>query len=139
MFNELIENDTFYGYTAKTKFSNNQIGIIFLGKELMNNGRIDWNVSFGIYESEKEIMRWLKRERNLDDITGKCGLEGLLWAKRTLLKFEKFIKDDKLNQTIVVGWEEDKRGKVYKKYMTKKMNFELVIDNDDREMLVKKI
>lgn len=82
----------FYGYTARTKFSNRQTGILFLNKEDLNK-TVEWNVSFAIANKRKHIQAWLQGDRVMDNATGTCGLEGLIWAKNGLLEFEEFIKN----------------------------------------------
>lgn len=46
-FERLEEDEIFYGYYTKTKFSNGQTGVLFLGKETMSK-TWEWNVSFAI-------------------------------------------------------------------------------------------
>jgi len=53
--------------------------------------------------------------------TGKCGLEGLLWAKNKIVEFESFIKDEYPNIKIKihVHWSDSKRRKVYERSLSK--------------------
>ena len=73
----------------------------------------------------------------MDCSTGKCGVEGLIWAKNGLLEFEKFIKKEDLKQRIVVRWTDSKRKRVYKHYLEKEA-YKLTIYYG-KEFLIKNI
>lgn len=137
-FERLEEDEIFYGYYTKTKFSNGQTGILFLGKETMSK-TWEWNVSFAINNKKKRIWEWLKGQKSMDITTGTCGLEGLIWAKNGLIAFEKFIKEENpyQKQRIVVAWSDPKRKKVYIHYL-KKLGYKFTI-HYEREFLIKDI
>ena len=78
-----------------------------------------WNVVFAINNKRKRIKSWIKDEEAMDCSTGKCGVEGLIWAKNGLLEFENFIKKEGLKQRIIVRWTDSKRKRVYKHYLEK--------------------
>lgn len=124
------------GYYAKTKFSNGQTGIIVFWKECLNEV-IEWNVSFAINNKRKRIKAWLENEESMDIATGKCGLEGLIWAKNSLLAFEDFIKSDFFNQRIAISWSDNRRKRIYKRYLTKE-GYRFII-HYGKEFLIKDI
>lgn len=132
----------FYGYTTRTKFSNRQTGILFLNKEDLNK-TIEWNVSFAIANKRKHIQAWLQGDHAIDDTTGTCGLEGLIWAKNGLLEFEEFIKNhylkspDHKNHRITILWTNSKRKRVYVNYL-KRYGYVLKI-HYGKEFLIKDI
>ena len=97
----------------------------------------EWNVAFAINNKRKHIKSWIKDEESMDCSTGKCGVEGLIWAKNGLLEFEKFIKKEDLKQRIVVRWTDSKRKRVYKHYLEKE-GYKLTIYYG-KEFLIKNI
>lgn len=73
----------------------------------------------------------------MDISTGKCGFEGLIWAKNGLTAFEEFIRKDYLKQRIVVSWLDSRRKRVYTHYLNKE-GYKLII-HYGREFLIKDI
>ena len=53
-FERLEENGILYGYYTKTKFSNGQTGVLFLGKETISK-TWEWNVSF-VINNKKNVF-----------------------------------------------------------------------------------
>ena len=98
---------------------------------------MEWNVAFAINNKRKHIKSWIKGEETMDCSTGKCGVEGLIWAKNGLLEFENFIKKEDLKQRIVVRWTDSKRKRVYKHYLEKE-GYKLTIYYG-KEFLIKNI
>ena len=135
-FERYIKNGVMYGYYTKTKFSNGQTGILFFEKDICYK-IIEWNVIFGINNKRKHIMAWIEGKESMDATTGKCGLEGLIWARNGLLAFEDFIGGSKFKQRIVVSWTDSKTKRVYERYL-KKIGYRFTI-HYGREFLIKDI
>ena len=130
---------------------NGQTGVLFLGRENLNK-TIEWDVRFAISNKRKRIKAWIEEREDLDDTTGTCGLEGLIWAKNGILEFEKFIKEyylkrDKCKKHRItiswtdnkrtISWTDNKRKKVYRRYL-KRYGYELKI-HYGAEFLVKDV
>jgi len=67
-------------------------------------------------------MQWILGEKDVlsDKETGKCGLEGLIWAKKQLIEFEEFIKENKNEDVIIsIYWTDNRRRDVYEKALKK--------------------
>lgn len=103
-----------FSWVAKRKIGNQTAVIKFyLSDSYCKGNKHYWWVSFQIYSKRKHI------EKNFEDckITGKCGLEGILFAKDAILEFEKFISTQyEVNENhhfIVVGWADKVRKKIY--------------------------
>ena len=116
IFNKLRYEGNNYGYFKTTKLSNNQTISIFFLKEELKRG-LEYHVVLAISNKKKYIKQWIFGERDIlsDRQTGKCGLEGLLWAKKQIIEFEKFLLEDKYSKdiTICVNWLDNRRRKVY--------------------------
>ena len=127
---------------TKTKFTNGQTGVLFLGRENLNK-TIEWDVRFAISNKRKRIKAWIEEREDLDDTTGTCGLEGIIWAKNGILEFERFIKEYYLKRDkckkhrITISWTDNKRKKVYTRYL-KRYGYELKI-HYGAEFLVKDV
>ena len=70
-------------------------------------------------------------------MTGKSGLEGLIWAKGKIKEFEQKIIDRKRPTVIEIGWLDKKRKEIYRKVF-EKMGYEYGI-RDKEFTLYKKI
>ncbi|MCC0642226.1 MULTISPECIES: hypothetical protein [unclassified Clostridioides] len=136
IFQRLIEAGVFCGYYKKQRLSNNQTVFLFLIKEKLNK-YIEWNVALAIAYKRKDVKAWIRGEKTLDYCTGECGLEGLIWAKNTLKEFEYFIKREKVRQRIIVSWTDNKKKKVYVKYLGK-MKYKHV-NHYGKQVLIKNI
>ena len=83
------------------------------------DNRILWNVCFAIGNSKKQVRGYItgKDTYNLTlQSTGRCGLDGLIWAKDKILEFETLIVPNKLKKNkIIIGGENSKRFHVYEK------------------------
>lgn len=82
-----------YGFYRREKLSNGQvIGIYFLRRA--SNHNVEYSTVLAIGK-KKHINSLIfgDGEALLDKTTGKCGLEGLVWAKRRLIEFEKFLQE----------------------------------------------
>jgi hypothetical protein len=98
--------------------------------------KILYFVCFEIRNKRYQIGKsWLKT-------TGKIGLSGLLWAKEKIKEFENFIinkkiEKEKISMYILVGWEDNRRRKVYERGLK---NLGYKIDYMvGRKLLIKKI
>lgn len=110
---------TFYGYHIKKKLSNGQTATILFFK----NDRIkfvEYSVTLLIANKKKDIRQLLLGERDVltDKITGRGGIEGLLWARKMLSKFENMISQQLISSKISVVWiiiyaSDSKRKKAY--------------------------
>lgn len=125
-FTRLVEGGCFYGYSSTTKLSNNQTATMIFYRHKFTRGSMFY-VAFAIANKRKQIKQWLDGSSNLyNQSTGKCGLEGLLWAKSQLLEFEEFIRDRKEKCSIVICWTDNRRRDIYRHYLTRigyKMEF----------------
>jgi len=109
------------GYIEKTVLSNGQIACIVFQENKYKNFT-DYYVMFAIANKKKDIKNWLSsKHNNIDNKqTGRCGIEGLIWAKNKVIEFEKHIKDRHYtNRNIVISWADKKRKDVYVKAMMK--------------------
>ncbi len=72
------------------------------------------------YEITLKIQHKRKQNVFLKQI-GKCGLEGLLWAKNKIIEFEEFIKTKNTDKTIkiVCGWDDNRRRNIYERSLSK--------------------
>ena len=116
MIKQLKIEDTIYGYYGSEKLSNNQtISIFFLHEYKL--GKIDYAVVLAISNKKKHINEWLTGKRDVlsDQETGKCGIEGLLWAKRKLIEFEEHISWRSEQITINIDWTDNRRKRVYER------------------------
>lgn len=128
------EQDCFYIYHI---FSNKQIG--YMGFQLAHpsddtKNYLEINTILAIADKKKHIKRWTEGKENPLELvsTGKCGLEGLLWAKKTLFLFEEKIQNyakrysyDRIN--IYFNGADKRRFQVYfkalNKYGYRKVNY----------------
>lgn len=105
-----------YGFYKTNILSNNQTISIYFMKEEMKNG-YEYYVVLGIANKKRYLKEFMLGTRDLTSFeTGKCGVEGLLWAKNQIIKFEAFIKDKHYKNeliSIVVQWADRRRKKVY--------------------------
>ncbi len=108
-------------YIYKSKNKSNQI-IVF---EVFRTIKNDLNVSFYITTKRKDGYQELK-------ITGKDGIKSLVWAKKCLIDFIEFGKQNYKGETLVVYPADDKRRKVYE-YELLKIGFK-IRRGKDREL-----
>ena len=73
--------------------------------------------SFVIYHNRRQA--WAVP----NEITGRDGVEPLLWAKQQLFAFEEFLvtrrQYSRYAWTMEVGWSDEKRGRLYRRYLAK--------------------
>ena len=94
-----------------------------------------WYVGVRIDDSRRACNDWWNRKRtkNRLDSTGRCGLEGLMWAKNQILKFvEEHAKED--FQKIVVGGEDERRLSAYR--FLKRYGFEKGVFDGEETLLL---
>ena len=112
MFHELMGFDEksrlVYQYYDTQKLSNGQtIKIVFDERETTK--KFYYNIYLVIMDKKKsEFNTTLKQ-------TGRCGLEGLLWAKDKIIEFEEFILEKNRCKPIVIYcyWDDNRRRDVY--------------------------
>ena len=110
-------------------------------KELKKD--IRFYISFGIANKKKQLREWLFGEHvNLGSCTtGRCGLEGLIWAKRKLIELEKellSVYQEDQPVSIWVQWSDTRRKKVYQHYL-QPLGYQIVIDPEWGMALTKNI
>jgi len=115
-FEKLKHNGYSYGYYNTHKMTNGQTASIFFLEDDLKRG-LEYSVVFAISAKKKYIKEWLMGKRDIltNESTGKCGVEGLLWAKRQLIEFEEFIKKRNYHNeiTICIYWSDSRRRNVY--------------------------
>jgi hypothetical protein len=100
--------DTQYNYYKKEHIlSNGQFCEIVFEKIENNKLQSIYEISFCI--SNNRNYKYVNTQ------TGKCGLEGLLWAKKQIIKFEKYIINKENGKHIILfcGWKDEKRKNTY--------------------------
>jgi len=111
-----------YGYFKMDKLSNGQTIAIYLFKYECKSYN-EYSVFVAIANKKKHIKQLINEQRDIlsNKETGRCGLEGLLWAKKQLLDFEnsEFCKND---DVIVIQWTDNRRRNVYE-YGLKKYGY----------------
>lgn len=82
-----------------------------------------YNIAFAVASNRKQAMSWLTGKGKFieDKITGSGDIKPLVWAKKTLLEFEEFIRNKKPSERIVIEirGSDKRRLRVYKSVMTK--------------------
>lgn len=99
-------------YVISDKLSNNQfIEIQF--QEEWTSKKFFYNVYLTISNKRKS------KDNNFKKTTGKCGLEGLLWAKNKIIDFEDFIKESDMHNErpvyVYVQWDDNRRRNTYER------------------------
>lgn len=106
-----IDENNEYLAIKQEQLSNGQI-IQIKFQETIYKKKITYNVVLAINNKKKHIY-----QSDEYVTTGRCGLEGLLWAKKAILDFEKFIledrKDNKMKIYITVMWSDNRRRNTY--------------------------
>lgn len=107
-------------YFKRTKLSNGQLAEILFEETYRVNKFIDYNVVFVIGSKRKNLNC-----SKMDSCsTGKVGLEGLIWAKKQIIEFEKFILKSNHKEKVYISvlWSDNRRRKVYERGL-KKLGF----------------
>lgn len=131
-------------YIEYTKLSNGQSAMIVFDKYDRGNTTY-YFVTFGIANKKKILRKWFLEDGsgNLSmECTGKCGVEGLLWAYN---KIEEFIEEHKSlsnegthNKKIVVVGADARRHRIYKHFL-KRLGFVEELDPDWGWLITKKL
>ena len=100
-------------FFSKTKLSNGQTVTM-----TFSNGP---NLQVGLSILSKRKHEYTMGMQNIEcSTTGKCGLEGLIWAKKCLIGFEEYIKDNHMGTiSLNVSWTDTRRKSVYIYGLTK--------------------
>jgi len=82
----------------------------------------EYYIAFAIANKFKTIRNWFDCKGNVGDLditfTGRCGLEGLIWARKCISDFMMYIDiDHRDDAQIVIGATTNKRFRVYQKYL----------------------
>lgn len=119
------EDEIIHGFYKSKKLSNGQTAMIVFEEQIRTTKKIEYSIIFAISNKKKNIIKWLEGKDDClsDKSTGKCGIEGLIWAKQQIIDFEKFINErlKYYNQDIIlyVWWTDNKRRNVYEKALGK--------------------
>lgn len=73
---------------------------------------------FAIADKKKYLRGYFTESRGNITLksTGKCGLEGIMYAKNKILELEEILKDEGYeNCTIVIAGEDKRRERIYEK------------------------
>ena len=111
------DKDVFY---KKKVLSNGQCAIFFVIRDRDDYGFTSFYIAFAIANKFKTIRKWFHQEAygDLDvTLTGRCGLEGLLWARKCIEDTEKlfFSEYGNYKARIVIEGTTSSRYRVYKK------------------------
>lgn len=112
MSNELLSNGERTYMFSQTKKMESGDSVDFEAVRISRKKDIDYyGIMLSVYRK--------KRDRDVMDPvqTGKGSISGLLWAKKCILEFEKFIKDNpflfKETVVILIEWTDGRRKSVY--------------------------
>lgn len=112
-----VDNEGWHSFDSTIKLKNGQTAKISFQETIYVNKFTEYNVCFVISTKKKHM------EKVLDNptITGKAGMEGLIWAKNKILEFEEFIvtKYPKERIIVKVHWADNRRRDVYTKALSK--------------------
>jgi hypothetical protein len=128
---EFQKNRELQAYWASELIENQRVQIRFY--EEIYYKKVYYSVFFEILNKRKDSGKVTLIQ------TGKIGLTGLLWAKKKIEEFSKYISDKKSGNTIMilVRWDDSRRRKAYERGL-KSLGFRL-IRMYGKETLAKKI
>lgn len=114
-----------------TKLSNGQSAVICFDKNYRHEigSGYDYAVAFAIANKKKVLRQWLNSDGygDLDmTTTGKCGVDGLLWAFKMVREFIGTHMYE--NDRIIVYGSDARRQKVYRHFLTTRLGFEEILD-----------
>lgn len=77
-----------------------------------------WRVGLRIGNTRRDNNDWFTGDKvhSMTVSTGRCGLEGLMWAKRVLESFTTQLRKNEC-QMMVIGAEDDKRHRAYSRLL----------------------
>lgn len=123
----MFDYDKEYGYYYKyhTLSSGQTCMIAFVKFEY--DRRIDYYVCFAIANKKKQLREWFHEEGsgNLDtETTGKCGMEGLIWAFQQVEKAISYFHSDRSSKDrfLIVSGSTPRRYRIYKHFL-KRLGF----------------
>lgn len=86
-------------------------------QKFIDSPSFGWSVGLRVSDTDKEARLWLMGNNNGESgITGDGSIEALAWALRKIEEFSTLIPE---TETVVVGWEDDRRKSAYR-YLRKK-------------------
>lgn len=97
-------------YIQISKLSNGQtVKIEF--QETISWHQYFYNIYLVICTKRKHENKTFRKQ------TGKCGLEGLMWARNQIIEFEKYINEKHPSNkiTIYTTWDDNRRRNVYER------------------------
>lgn len=139
MFQYNYEDKYLYEYH---QLSNGQTAaIMFVAWDY--DDRTDFYVAFAIADKKKQIKRWFNEEGNGDldcATTGKCGVEGLVWAfqeiEKALEELPTYSRNRRAN--VIVMASDSRRFRIYEHFL-KRLGFKKQPYQDDGMVLMKKL
>lgn len=106
---------------AQKKLSNGQTAeMLFMPDHNDNHEKCFWWIAFQIYSKRKH------KDRNFDEnrITGKCGMEGLLFAAQAIDDFPNFLislpDEQSYQHSLLVHGSDPVRRKIYAHFLPRK-------------------
>lgn len=122
-------------YDDYTKLSNNQTaGIAIIRNDLCRD--YEWCVLFAIANKKKKVSDYFHGICDLEtEITGKCGMEGLIWAYHEIEEFIEILESrhreghtgEVRRNKIVVEAADSRRFRVYEHFL-KRLGFRKQVD-----------
>lgn len=117
----LFDNDSDVLYRKKL-LSNGQCAMFFASHYVDEYNFHGYYIAFAIANKFKTIRNWFRCKGNAGDLdvtfTGRCGLEGLIWARQCVSDLMMYIDiDHRDDAQIVIGATTNKRFRVYQKYL----------------------
>lgn len=122
MDDEWIKLEEYPDFKYRKKILSNGQCAIFGLVRWSYDKTVDYSVIFAIADKFKAIKKWMlcRGYGNLDTIkTGKCGLEGVIWAKENVIEFTKEVREWNdshwLKKRIVIEATTPERFRLYKR------------------------
>lgn len=110
------------GYFARHRLSNGQFCMIGF-YQYYTQRAIEYGVAFAVADKKKALNAWFNgtsKDTISLKMTGRCGVEALLWCRDKILEFENEIQRSKCRDTkITISATDSKRFRMYEKALTK--------------------
>ena len=110
------------GFYSRHKLSNGQYCMVDFFRFHTKRATC-YYVAFAVADKRKNLNGWFENNKNNNieyKMTGRCGVEALLWCRDRLLEFEEFVPTDKVEDTkIVVCATDSKRFRMYEKALSR--------------------
>lgn len=116
------ELDSYYEYH---KLENGQTALFALSQYRYDKHR-DLYVIFGISDKKKYLRQWFKESGSGDfdtKVTGKCGVEGLLWAYNKIEESIEYFQKDFLWYYNIIVCASDRRRFIVYEHFLKRLGF----------------